>query len=286
MWHSIENMSNIEFEDTGKELTELKSDILKNNPVDKEETPETSNDNPTPDVETVWETVKIEDLMELKSETLNEDTYFYKISRSREYAPAWIAPMIPQELRMWRLFPEWIPETKEEMEKYLTTIKVPVISLDKNGNPKNKEIKLKIHKKLAYELISAFKEIKEKTLEEISQKQKSNKQKTKWNINPIDTVPKKGVPPYWSYVWREVREQEWKLSVHSFWAAIDINQTVNKRWMNEKQIEKAKNSPYYITEDFANIMKEHGFYRWQDWTNSKKDPMHFSYTEKPDPIEK
>ena len=122
---------------------------------------------------------------------------------------------------------------------------------------------------MAYELISAFKEIKEKTLEEISQKQKSNKQKTKWNINPIDTVPKKGVPPYWSYVWRDVREQEWKLSVHSFWAAIDINQTVNKRWMNEKQIENAKNSPYYITEDFAKIMKEHGFYRWQDWTNSK-----------------
>ena len=72
----------------------------------------------------------------------------------------------------------------------------------------------------------------------------------------------------------EVKRGKDEQSAHSYWWSIDINSKVNwwiHRWNDEK-------SPYYIQKEFADIMIKHGFYRWWNWSDERKDPMHFSYT--------
>ena len=162
----------------------------------------------------------------------------------------WVAPQIPSELRMGRLFPDWIPTKEEEMNKYLTYVKVPVYTAKWI-----KQKTIRIHKKLKNEAIAAFKELTNK----------------KFLINEKEVR---------SAYWRPKRDKPDEPSIHSYGWAIDINSRANwwiHRWNDEK-------SPYYIKPEFAQIMKKHGFYWWWDRSDERKDPMHFSYTEKPDPV--
>lgn len=179
----------------------------------------------------------------------------YKQTKNREEVEVWVAPKIPQELREKRLFPEWIPTNEAEMKKYLTRIEVPIIPVGWKTS-----VMLRVHKKLAQEIKSAFQELKKKWM----------------RVDPNHI---------WCYKWREKRNKPNEMSIHSYWWAIDINYTVNKwDYGTPEENKRNESSPYHITPEFANIWKKHWFYRWQDRTNAKKDPMHFSYTEKPDPI--
>ena len=129
------------------------------------------------------------------------------------------------------------------MQKYVTYIEVPVFTAEWKKEKK----RLWIHKKLKNEVISAFEELADK----------------KMYINPERVS---------SILWRKKRGKD-EQSAHSFWWAIDINSKVNwwdHRWNDEK-------SPYFIKKDFVEIMKKHGFYWWWNFT-TKKDPMHFTYT--------
>lgn len=163
----------------------------------------------------------------------------------------WVAPQIPTDLRMGRLFPDWIPTKEEDMKKYIVQIRVPIITAEW----KSTTIPFNIHRKLKNEFISAFQDLK----------------KAWMKINPEKNR-------YWGYSFRKKREKD-EPSIHSYGWAIDVNSVANLweygNWDNPK-------NPYYITPKFVNIMKKHGFYWWWDRINAKKDPMHFSYTEKPD----
>ena len=193
----------------------------------------------------------------------NENTFFWKVwgdlkklklcvsTLHQKEVKVWVAPQIPQELRMWRLFPDWVPTKKEEMDKYIVQIRVPIITAEW----KTITIPFSIHRKLKNEFISAFQDLK----------------KAWMKISPEKNR-------YWGYNFRKKREKD-ELSIHSYWWAIDINSAAN--FWEYGNGDNPKN-PYYITPKFVNIMKKHGFYRWWDRINAKKDPMHFSYTEKPD----
>lgn len=181
----------------------------------------------------------------------------------------WVAPQIPQKLRMGRLFPNWIPKNQKEMSKYIVQIRVPIITAEW----KSTTIPFNIHRKLKNEFISAFQDLKKAQLEE------KNKPKKERKINPINPDRRER----WSFIWRSVRDRPDELSIHSYWWAIDINSWVNKwHYGTEQENKESEKSPYHITPEFANIMKKHGFYWWWDRSGERKDPMHFSYTEKPD----
>lgn len=163
----------------------------------------------------------------------------------QESARAWEAKEVPnnKEQRMRWLFPNWTPERKEEMEKYIKTINVPAYT----ANWEKKTFQLTIHKKLANEISAIFQEMYD----------------SKIPVNPKKT---------WWYNRRLVRWSNSKRSQHSYWWAIDVNYDVNW-WGNYGP--DIPSSPYYITQKTVNIRKRHWFNRWWDW--NKKDPMHFSY---------
>jgi hypothetical protein len=144
---------------------------------------------------------------------------------------------------MKRLFPEWIPQSKEEMQKYLTKIEVPVRTLDWQED----KLKLNIHSKLASEYEAIFKEMYDKNIP----------------VNPKKT---------WWFCWRKMRKWS-KMSHHSYWSAVDVNYNVNG-WVYGKT---DKSSPYYNDSETVAIRKKHGFYRWWDRSKNYNDPMHFTY---------
>jgi len=188
-----------------------------------------------------WDTRK--DLYTFKHLLENTFEIFQSTLNSSE-VEVWIAPKIPLRLRMMRLFPDWIPKSEEEMKKYLTYVKVPIYTAEWKEEKKI----IWIHKKLKNEVIAAFEELANK----------------KMAVNPERVS---------SVLWRKKRGKD-EQSAHSYWGSIDINSKVNgwiHRWNDEK-------SPYYINKEFADIMIKHWFYRWWNWSDARKDPMHFSYT--------
>lgn len=189
----------------------------------------------------LWETKK--DLEAFKQSLENRFEIFLSTLNSSE-VKVWVAPKIPLRLRMIRLFPKWTPKTEKEMKEYVTYIKVPVYTAEWKVEKKT----LWIHKKLKNEAMAAFEELARK----------------KMPVNPERVS---------SVLWRKKRGKD-EQSAHSYWWSIDINSKVNwwiHRWNDEK-------SPYYIQREFADIMIKHGFYRWWNWSDERKDPMHFSYT--------
>ncbi len=213
----------------------------------------------------------------------NENTIFWKIWKKlgelklcvstlhQKEVKVWVAPQIPAELRMGWLFPDWIPTKKEEMDKYIVQIRVPIITAEWTSTT----MPLNVHRKLKNEFMSAFQDIKQAQQKEIEKPKKERK------INLIN--------PDWrergSFNRREKRDKPEEMSVHSYGWAIDINSSVNKwHYWTEQENKESRNSPYCITPEFAEIMKKHGFYWWGDRSDERKDPMHFSYTEKPDVV--
>jgi len=164
-------------------------------------------------------------------------------------APLWQAKEIPLSKREQRLFPNWLPKTKNEMLKYITEIKVPIYTLSSGGKVVDGgEMRLSIHKKLANEYQAVFQEMYNKHIP----------------INPSKT---------WWFNWRKVRWWN-SLSHHSFWSAVDVNWDVNG-WAYGKTV---KSSKYYNNNETIKIWENHGFNWW--WNFTKYDPMHFSYMEK------
>lgn len=155
----------------------------------------------------------------------------------------WEAKEIPLKQRMQWLFPEWIPTKEKEMKKYLTKIKIPIITPEW----KEKKLTLHVHKKLANEYKAIFQEMYDKWIP----------------VNPKSTA---------CFNWRKMRKWS-KMSHHSYWSAIDINRDVNG-WVYGKT---DKSSPYYNDLATVDIWKKHGFYWWWDWSKNYNDPMHFTY---------
>ena len=165
------------------------------------------------------------------------------IENTADSAKVWEAKEVPLKQRMKRLFPEWVPTVEKEMKKYLTKIKVPI----RTPEWKTKKLTLHIHKKLANEYKAIFQEMYDKWIP----------------VNPQET---------WWYNWRKMRRWK-KLSHHSYGTAVDVNWGVNG-WVYWKT---DRNSPYYNDQAMVNIRKQHGFYRWGDWSKKSDDPMHFTY---------
>ena len=160
-----------------------------------------------------------------------------------EYASAWEAPKIPLKQRMRRLFPSWTPKTKSEVKRYITTVKVPILTLDW----KKTTMPLTIHKKLSNEYIAIFQDMCDAG---------------------IKTDPK----VTWGFNRRRMRKWS-QMSHHSYWSAVDLNWNVNW-WVYWKT---DTTSPYFNDEKCVNIRKKHWFYRWWDWSKNYDDPMHFTY---------
>lgn len=166
-----------------------------------------------------------------------------KNSWTVETAPVWEAAEIPLKDRMNWIFPDWVPTKEKEMEKYLTTIKVPI----RTHEGKKKTLSLRIHKKLSSEYKAIFKEMYDKKIP----------------VNPNST---------WWYNWRKMRNWN-KMSHHSYGTAVDLNWDVNG-WVYGSTV---KSSPYYNDKETVDIWKKHGFYWWWDWSSKSNDPMHFTY---------
>lgn len=174
------------------------------------------------------------------------DLELFESTKEESEVEVWVDPRILFENRMNRLFPNGKPKNEREMRKYIKKITFTVT--DKEWE--TKEIWLNVHRKLANELLAALLELQENW----------------FRIDPE-------LYHTWGYNWRNKRGKS-ELSVHSYWWAIDLNTTTNW-WIHWNTDET---SPYYITPEFADIMKKHGFYRWWDRSDKRKDPMHFSYT--------
>lgn len=161
-------------------------------------------------------------------------------------AKSWEAAKVPEkkEDRFSFLFPNWKPETKEEMKPYLTKIEVPI----KTAEWKESNTSITVHKKLADVYKSVFQEMYDQNIP-------VNSKKT------------------WAFNWRDVRGKKGKKSDHCWGWAIDLNRDVNgwAFWKTDK------NSPYYNDNKTVEIRKKHGFARWWDW-KKRNDPMHFTYT--------
>ena len=173
----------------------------------------------------------------------SESTDSSSIEVSVDSARVGEAKEVPLKQRMQRLFPEWVPTREKDMKKYITKIKVPILT----ANWKKKKLTLHIHKKLANEYKAIFQEMYDRKIP----------------VNPDKT---------WWYNWRKMRRWK-KLSHHSYGSAVDVNWDVNG-WVYGKT---DRNSPYYNGNDTVAIRKKHGFYRWWDWSARSDDPMHFTY---------
>ena len=168
-------------------------------------------------------------------------TTLTEIDSVEESAKVWEAKEVPLRQRMDRLFPDWTPTKEKQMEKYITTITVPVLTADW----KRKNLALDIHKKLANEYIAIFQEMYDEGI----------------FVNPATT---------WGFKWRLAAGSS-KQSHHSYWSVVDVNYDVNggAYWKTDP------NSPYFNKQNMVKIWKDHGFYWWWNW--KKNDPMHFTY---------
>lgn len=153
---------------------------------------------------------------------------------------------IPLNQRMNKLFPAGVPNTKSQMQAYLTTVKVTTI--DKNGHTKDRNIT--VHKYLADEVKAVFDELL----------------KIKFPIKDA-----------YGYSWRSMASGTGSRSHHSYGVAIDINASSNAASYTGGTY-RPGTDPYAVTTEVVNIWKKHGFYWGGDWSGHYFDPMHFTYT--------
>lgn len=149
------------------------------------------------------------------------------------------------------LFPDGLPQTEAEMQKYLTTVSIDVIDKDGNLTKRN----LTVHRALADDVEAIFAEI-----------------------------AAAGFAAYdvGAYSWRQMAASG-NRSHHSYGVAIDINPNENYMVKNGKIIAgncwSPSNNPYSIGPDSAVVkaFQSRGWV-WGGTWNSSKDYMHFSYT--------
>ena len=235
----------IKLVESKQELDDLEKSVIEslwlssnNEPSDNEETnpPKKTTKKDKKSTSATWVTTWVAVSTSAKEKD-NPDSW------TMEAAPVWEAAEVPLKDRMNWIFPDWVPTKEKEMEKYLTTIKVPICTHEY----KKKILSLRIHKKLSSEYKAIFKEMYDKKIP----------------VNPNST---------WWYNWRKMRNWK-KMSHHSYGTAVDVNWDVNG-WVYGSTLE---NSPYYNGQETVDIWKKHGFYWWWDWSSKSNDPMHFTY---------
>ncbi len=156
---------------------------------------------------------------------------------------------VPENSRLSWLFPDGIPTNAKDMQKYMTTIQVPI--LDQSG--KRTTMSLTVHNKLASEYMAVFEDLV----------------KAGFRVKPSTTA---------SYVYRNISNSS-KLSRHSYGAAIDLNWNDNPKVTNTSTYKSTNSDPYKIDDEIVSIWRQHGFY-WGGCFSSYSDIMHFDYIDK------
>ena len=159
-----------------------------------------------------------------------------------------IAGTINRSERMKWLFPNGTPKSAAQMQQYLVTITVPIVS----SKGAESTMTLRVHKKLANEYIAIFKEMKA----------------IGFPVRASDTA---------AYVWRTMATNGSKISYHSYGSVVDLNWNSNPLVYHGTGAYRPGSDPYSVTQQVVNIWKKHGFYWGGDW-KSYKDYMHFTYT--------
>lgn len=159
-----------------------------------------------------------------------------------------IAGTINRSERMKWLFPNGTPKSAAQMQQYLVTITVPIVS----SKGAESTMTLRVHKMLANEYIAIFKEMKA----------------IGFPVRASDTA---------AYVWRTMATNGSKISYHSYGSVVDLNWNSNPLVYHGTGAYRPGSDPYSVTQQVVNIWKKHGFYWGGDW-KSYKDYMHFTYT--------
>lgn len=198
-------------------------------------------------------TVKVQTAMEVpyltKLHSDTDSTYTVRKNAATKYdgtIPSGEAAQINKDERLKYLFPSGVPTSDAEMQQYLTTISVPIIST--NGVKSTME--LRVHKKLESEYMAIFQEMV--------------------NIG----FPVKASCTA-AYSWRNMVTNTSHQSHHSYGCVVDLNYEYNPL-INGANPYLGK-SEYAITSKVVNIWKRHGFLWGGDWSGTK-DYMHFTYT--------
>ncbi|MDE5587318.1 MAG: M15 family metallopeptidase, partial [Bacilli bacterium] len=150
------------------------------------------------------------------------------------------------------LFPDGIPTSSGEMQKYLTTVSVPLVNI----NGATRTATLTVHQAVANDVVNIFTEIANSGF-------------------PIKDA--------YCYSWRGMAGNRQTTSHHSYGVACDINANENYMIRNGSVISgsfwKPGDSPYSI-EPNGPVVQAFANYGWSwggSWSNSK-DYMHFSFT--------
>lgn len=150
------------------------------------------------------------------------------------------------------LFPDGLPTSSSEMQKYLTTVSVPLVDI--NGNARTG--KLTVHQAIASDVVNIYTEIANAGF-------------------PIKDT--------YCYSWRGMAGNRQSTSHHSYGVACDINANENYMIRNGRVIAgsfwKPGENPYSI-EPNGPVVQAFNKYGWVwggNWSSSK-DYMHFSFT--------
>ncbi len=174
--------------------------------------------------------------------------YYQRGDQEEESVAAGEAAKVALEGRLDWLFPDGVPSSPNEMQKYLTQITVPII----NKNGKAATMILTVHKKLAEEIKKVFEDMK----------------RAGFKIKPEETA---------GYNWRTMASNSSKVSHHSYGCVVDVNWTSNGASYTSWGYHPGEDE-YSVTKKIVNIWKRHGFYWGGDWSTAYFDPMHFTYT--------
>ncbi len=173
--------------------------------------------------------------------------YYQRGSEQGESAAGEAAKVALDQRLDW-LFPDGLPASPNEMQKYLTQITVPII----NKNGYEATMILTVHKKLAVEIKEVFKDMA----------------KAGFKIKPEETA---------GYNWRTMASNSSNISHHSYGCVVDVNWTSNGASYTSWGYHPGKDE-FSVTQKIADIWKRHGFYWGGDWSSAYFDPMHFTYT--------
>ena len=174
--------------------------------------------------------------------------YYQRGDQAEESVAAGEAAKVALEGRLDWLFPDGVPSSPNEMQKYLTQITVPII----NKNGKAATMILTVHKKLAEEIKKVFEDMK----------------RAGFKIKPEETA---------GYNWRTMASNSSRVSHHSYGCVVDVNWTSNGASYTSWGYHPGEDE-YSVTKKIVNIWKRHGFYWGGDWSTAYFDPMHFTYT--------
>lgn len=174
--------------------------------------------------------------------------YYQSGAEQVESAAVGEAAQVALDERIDWLFPDGLPSSPNEMQKYLTQITVPIVN--KNGNKAT--MILTVHKKLASEIKEVFKDMED----------------AGFKIKPEETA---------GYNWRTMASNSASISHHSYGCVVDVNWTSNGASYTNWGYHPGEDE-FSVTQNIVNIWKGHGFYWGGDWSPAYFDPMHFTYT--------